>query len=239
MLLESSEDTEHRLPFYADGYPGVVYAKTTQRIQLLPYRKELSTFFLYGQTINPIELSIQGKYKLIIFRLYPFATRLLLNINPAQINDDCYELEPIKEADTHSLIVRLKLSRTDRQIRLISAYILDLVKNSAVDPDNAVKMAVSTLVNLKGDISIRQLRQRLYITERTFERRFKKEIGVSPKQFAKIVQFSFSLNQIRERDYVSLTTIAYQNGFADQSHFIRTFKRYTGSTPSEMLSELK
>ncbi len=216
-----------------------MYVEANHRVQLLPYQKKLSTFFLYGQTINPIELSVQGEYKLIVFRLYPFATRLLLNIDPAQINDDCYELEPAEEAATHPLVVRLKPLRTAQRIELISAYILDLVKKSAVNPDNAVKMAVSTLVNLKGNISIRQLRQQLYITERTFERRFKKEIGVTPKQFAKIVQFSFSLNQIKERDYTNLTTIAYQNGFADQSHFIRTFRKYTGSTPSEMLSKLE
>ena len=216
-----------------------MYVEANHRVQLLPYQKKLSTFFLYGQTINPIELSVQGEYKLIVFRLYPFATRLLLNIDPAQINDDCYELEPAEETATHPLVVRLKPLRTAQRIELISAYILDLVKKSAVNPDNAVKMAVSTLVNLKGNISIRQLRQQLYITERTFERRFKKEIGVTPKQFAKIVQFSFSLNQIKERDYTNLTTIAYQNGFADQSHFIRTFRKYTGSTPSEMLSKLE
>jgi len=61
---------------------------------------------------------------------------------------------------------------------------------------------------------------------------------VTPKQFARIIQFSFSLEQIKDSDYTGFTNVAYDNGFTDQSHLIRTFKKYTGSTPKEMLKEL-
>ena len=74
--------------------------------------------------------------------------------------------------------------------------------------------------------------------ERTLERQFLKEIGVTPKQFAKMIQFSSSLKQMTDEDYVNLTDISYDSGFADQSHFIRSFKRYTGKTPKEFQKQL-
>jgi len=237
-LLESDDNSVHNLPFYADGYPGILYSETSDGVILLPHQKTLPNYFLYGQTIEPIQLQIKGAYKLLVFQLYPFATRLLLGINPKEINDECYDLMQVQNVETDKTITRLITADTNSQVEIISDYILELVKNSSSNIDTSIKLAISTLINTKGLIQIKQLREQLYITERTFERRFAKEIGVTPKQFAKIIQFSFSLNQIQESDYTKLTNIAYENGFADQSHFIRTFKKYTGETPKEVLSRI-
>lgn len=236
--LENDQSTEHMLPFYADGYPGIMYSKTNSPVVLLPINKELPDFFLYGQTIEPIRLKINGPYKIIVFQLYPFATRILLGINPKEINDACYDLYQVNNVDTTQTAADLNNKSLDDQLEIISNYILDLVKSSTSNADNSIKLAISTIIKTKGTISIKQLREQLYITERTFERKFNKEVGVTPKQFAKIIQFSFSLNQLKESDYTTLTNIAYENGFTDQSHFIRTFKKYTGGTPKEILTQL-
>lgn len=230
--------TEHSLPFYADGYPGIVYAETENGVFLLPHNKLLPEFFLYGQTIDPIELKISGFYKLIVFQLYPFATRLLLEIDPKKINNDCFDLCQLKKVNTCETLTSLKSSETEKQIEIVTNFIIELVKSSSANPDNTIKFVVSTIINSKGSIPIRKLREQLFITERTFERRFAKEIGVTAKQFSKIIQFSFSLNQLKESDYTTLTNVAYDNGFADQSHFIRSFKTHTGQTPKEMLSKI-
>lgn len=237
-LLESDDTGVHKLPFYADGYPGIIFSETENGVVLLPINKTLPNYFLYGQTIKPIELEIKGPYKLIVFQLYPFATRILLNINPKEINDECYDLKQVANANTEVVIEELAINPTELQIKIISDYVLKLVKNSSANSDNAIKLAVSTILKFKGVIPIKTLREQLFITERTFERRFHKEIGVTPKQFARIMQFSFSLNQIQESDYTKLTNIAYENGFADQSHFIKTFKKYTGETPKGVLAKL-
>lgn len=238
-LLENDSTAKHKLPFYADGYPGIIYSETQNGVLLLPINKVLPNFFLYGQTIEPIQLNIKGPYKLIVFQLYPFATRLLINIAPKEINDECYDLNQIEGIDTNPTIAQLNTANTEKQIELISEYILKLVQKSSNNPDNSIKLAVSTIINSKGSIPIKKLREQLYITERTFERKFSKEIGVTPKQFARIVQFNFSFNQIQESDYTKLTNVAFDNGYADQSHFIRTFKKYTGGTPKDILSSLE
>ncbi len=239
LFLEDERNKEHRLPIYADGYPGIVYSQSENDVILMPSNKKLSDFYLFGQTIDPIELVTDGPYKMLVFQLYPLATRLLLGVDPKKLNNDCFDLKKIESVNTNETISRLKASNADDQIRIISNYILELVKHSSTSYDNFIKLAVTTIINSKGTIPIHKLREQLYITERTFERRFAKEIGVTPKQFAKITQFSFSLNQIQESDYTRLTNVAYANNFSDQSHFIRTFKRYTGHTPKEVLDRLE
>jgi len=238
IILEDTSRGLHSLPFYADGYPGILYSECKEGVVLKPLNKLLPNFFLYGQTIEPISLDLDGPYKMIVFLLYPFATRLLLSINPKEINDACYDLKQVNNIDTEDTITRLSKSKTDEQVKIVSDYILRLVKNSSSNLDTVIKLAISTIINEKGNVTIKNLRERLYITERTFERRFKNEIGVSPKQFARIIQFNFSLNKLQEADYTKFTNIAYENGYTDQSHFIKTFKKYTGATPKEVLASM-
>ena len=89
------------------------------------------------------------------------------------------------------------------------------------------------ILQLKGQVTIKAITDKLFITERTLERRFKKNIGVTPKTFCKIIQFQHSLHQISANEKSKMLDAVYENGFSDQSHFIRTFKKYTGITPLE------
>ncbi|WP_062546157.1 helix-turn-helix domain-containing protein [Rufibacter tibetensis] len=74
---------------------------------------------------------------------------------------------------------------------------------------------------------------RVSLTERTFERNFLKEVGITPKQFAKIIQFQSSLEGVGDPASGRLTEVAFDNGYADQSHFTRVFKSYTGLSPKQ------
>jgi len=240
LLFESDEiNKETKLPFYADGFPGIIYSASTNPFYLQPRNKELPDFFLYGQTIKPISLDVKGEFELFILRLYPFAVRILLEIDPKVLNDDCYDLMRVENVDTQATLIKLRRTKeTKNLIKILSDYINELLKNASVNPDYRIKLATNLILKSNGNISIKEVRDRLYVTERTLERHFLKEIGVTPKQFAKIIQFSSSLNHITEDEYVNLTDIGYDNGFADQSHFIKTFKKYTGRTPKEFQKQI-
>ena len=87
------------------------------------------------------------------------------------------------------------------------------------------------IISSKGQEDINTISKKFNASKRTLERRFFSETGLSPKQFAKIIQFSSSMDQLTTKDFSKLTDIVYENGYADQSHFIRVFKSFTGKTP--------
>ena len=71
-----------------------------------------------------------------------------------------------------------------------------------------------------------------------FERTFSKYVGVNPKKFASIVRFQ-NVIQINSKDKRTLSQIAIDNGYYDQSHFIHDFKSITGLTPKAFFIDKK
>lgn len=231
---EKEQNATTNLPFFADGYPGIVFSITLSGLFLFPKNKRLSDFFLYGQTIEPIEIYVEGAYKMIVFQLYPFATRILLGVDPKELNDDCYDLTELWNSTKATNLEELRtVDSSPEQIDIISSFLTALAEKSSLNADKSLLLAINLILQFKGQITIKELTGKLCITERTLERRFAKEIGVAPKMFCKIIQFQSSLSQISTTEKSKIMDAVYENGFTDQSHFIKTFKKYTGITPSE------
>ncbi len=75
------------------------------------------------------------------------------------------------------------------------------------------------------------------INQRRLERIFKKYIGVSPKLFQRVNRLNRIINQLQNEDLDNLALCAYDHNYTDQSHFIKDFKAFTGSTPTEFLNK--
>jgi AraC-like DNA-binding protein len=220
------------LPFFADGYPGLMFQLTENGLSVNPHKKLMPVLFLYGQTITPIELEINGAYQLIIFQLYPFVLKSFFNVAPQAINDNCYDLNQLNEIDIPSLTRQLLSSKNIvPKIERISALLYELFQAKRQTLDFKIKQVIESIISTKGQQNISHIAQNLNLNTRTIERRFISETGLSPKQFAKIIQFQSSLEQLTVKDYTKLTDIVYENGFSDQSHFIKVFKAFTGKTP--------
>ena len=67
-----------------------------------------------------------------------------------------------------------------------------------------------------------------------FIRAFKKSCGLTPHQYQLVCKMERARNQIL--DNKSITEVALANGFVDQSHFHKTFKRFYGFTPAVLKS---
>lgn len=226
--------TNSTLLFFADGYPGVAYLRSEKGV-LLPRKKELTAFFLYGQMIAPFELLIAAPYAMIVFQLYPFASKLLFDVDPQKLNDDCYDLSKIKwPAIENPLGALTTHSDLQQQTEIIAKFISKLAREKGIAEYREIQQAIQIVMDHKGIITVHELANRLNITERTLRRKFNHYVGIPPKKFAKIIQFQSTLDQISTGDFSKLTDVVYENGYADQSHFIRNIKKFTGKRPLQL-----
>jgi AraC-like DNA-binding protein len=200
--------------------------------------KKLSNFFLYGQTVKPIELNMTGGFRIVIFYLYSHVAKVLFKLNSNEITDTCLDLTLLDKFGLKELIAKLEDSNDSRtQVDLINSFLITHIYGNDLRIDRGLDLAVRKLVESKNLDPLKDIRQQLNISERTFERKFADHVGIAPKLFARICQFHASLQQLQGQQFNKLTDIAIDNGYSDQSHFIRSFKEFTGLTPSRF-SEL-
>lgn len=151
--------------------------------------------------------------------------------NPAnEIFDQSVALDNIfdknKVSETEE---KLAFAITDRQrIDIIEHFLLSQLKD--IQDDKLIIEAVRFICQSKGTIKIKELIEKLFISQSPFEKRFRKLVGTTPKKFASIVRLNSVLDNLN--NIKSLTQLCYENNFFDQAHFIKDFKRFTGDTPA-------
>lgn len=64
---------------------------------------------------------------------------------------------------------------------------------------------------------------------------FKKYCGLTPKVLHRIFRFNKLLETIHQKHEIIWTDIAYETGYADQSHFIKDFQCFCGFNPSKYI----
>lgn len=228
---EDSDTGSTTLPFFADGYPGLIYQSLGDGLVVQPQDKQMPLAFLYGQTLHPVELHVRHPFKLVIFQLYPFVLNRFFGLDSRQLNNGCYDLREAKGWNACAERLRAEPD-TSAEVYHIGRFLLGLFQNKKEQLDATVNAALQHILDTKARVTIKELCDKLHLSERTLGRRFLKEVGIPPRDFIQIIRFQQSLKQLSDGEYEKFTDIVYTNGFADQSHFIRVFKAFTGSTPA-------
>ena len=79
----------------------------------------------------------------------------------------------------------------------------------------------------------------LHVSERQFERRFSRAIGVSPHHYIRIVRFRKAMRLMKARQFHRLSDLAYDLSYVDQSHFIKDSKAFSGCTPGRLVHTVR
>lgn len=86
--------------------------------------------------------------------------------------------------------------------------------------------------NYDHDISLKELSEKLYLSNGYLSRFFKKNYGMNFAQYLTKVRVFRAADDLRYSDD-SITRIAYNNGFTSAALFNKVFKKFYGQTPSE------
>ncbi|MBN8787100.1 MAG: AraC family transcriptional regulator [Terrimonas sp.] len=138
---------------------------------------------------------------------------------------DIFDKNKVEEVED-----KLTVATTDSQrIKVVEQFLLSQLKD--IETDKLIIEAVKLIYQSKGIIRVKELNEKLFISQSPFEKRFRKVVGTTAKKFASIVRFNSVLDNMSETK--SLTEICYENNFFDQAHFIKDFKQFTGETPEK------
>lgn len=100
-----------------------------------------------------------------------------------------------------------------------------------------IQMAADYILeNYKEEITLESLSRHIYLSETYISRSFPKYFGVSFLEYVTQVRLNHAVEDMSSD--LSLTEIAYNNGFTSENMMIRAFRKYRGVTPGEYRKNL-
>lgn len=101
-------------------------------------------------------------------------------------------------------------------------------------PSSEVAWAWRQLVRSGGRVPIAVLREELGWSAKRLIARFREQIGLPPKQAARLIRFQAAVAQLGARS-PDWSDLAQDCGYADQAHLIHEFHRFAGDTPEGLV----
>lgn len=235
LLLEHFQVTKpFVLPLFANGMPTLLFQTAKGQIG-----NSTNNLTLFGQTVFPDTLTIHEDFTLIAYFFKPYALNALFGVSAPELTDNPVDLNllpaPVRTRLQEQL---LNASSSSEMMALLDNYIFSLTTRIKTDM-RIIRYAVEKISSAPSKKNLVEVQQELYLTGRTFQRLFEKSIGIVPTQFRRISQFNAAFRQLNTLQFRNLTDLAFSNGYADQSHFIRAFREFTSLTPGEYLGYRK
>ena len=238
-LFQSESDAEFEDVVFPSGFTEIIFNLGQGTWASSVGDKYLVTppVELWGQVTKPMQIKSQGKHLMLGVRFFPHAAGYFLREDIAQFNDIVSDLSTVLGSSVKALHSRL-LETNDliKRIELTETFLLRRLSN-----DRKLNVRMEEIGHILHSInknytenSIQIVASQHGITPRYLHKLVYQFTGLSPKSFNKINRFQLSLRLITKNE-MSLTSIAYDCGYFDQSHFIRDFKFFTGVTPSAYL----
>lgn len=162
--------------------------------------------------------------------IYPYAIPVFFSMPATELSNQMPDIKTLAGNHGNALEERMMLAENNMMRVKILADFLEkqLAKNTI--PQKAFVAAVNCIIQTKGAVNVNALAYNYCLSTRQFERKFKEAAGFSPKLFSRIIRFQSALSKYGQKNR-SLTSIAYDCGYYDQSHFIHDFKEFSGYHP--------
>jgi AraC-like DNA-binding protein len=182
-------------------------------------------------------LKLNGKVDVLGICFYPYGFYPFFKIPVSEFKNQLLGAREVgfKLVRTISEQLREAPDVTSR-IAVLENELTLLLINGDQTPENFRKIFYDLKKN-DNSLQISEFCQRNNINTRNLERMYNKYVGVSANTYSTLNRFHKSLNRLLFNDYSKLSDIAFDNGYFDQMHFIKEFKRFAGNTPKTFVHQ--
>jgi AraC-like DNA-binding protein len=190
---------------------------------------ERSPIYFRAPKSNVQELILSDEVEMFGVRLYPHAIPEILGVPANELCNTAHDIRTLLSYQDGVLAEQVFAASSIRErIYLASSFLSRLVIQRTADP---ISQFIKLIIQHDGQVSLKDLLYRSGYSERHFERKFRTVAGFTPKQFARILRYQSTKRKYVTGNYKTLSELAQDSGYFDQSHFIREFKEFSGFDP--------
>jgi AraC-like DNA-binding protein len=196
---------------------------------------------LGGLHTTPALIGHDGNQSGVQLSLHPLGARALLALPAGELAGRDVALDQVLGPGAALLRERLLAAPTwAARFDVLDAELLarlDPARGVAPELDHAWSLLRADA----GAIGVRQLARQVGWSERNLLHRFRQEVGLTPKESARVVRFDLARRRLIHRVGAgrppALAGLAARLGYYDQAHLAREFRELAGCSPSRFVAE--
>ncbi len=180
-------------------------------------------------THRQYNLIISGRLRLFYVQFQPGALHAWTGRDMSGLTDGCLDARDAFGPDIDRLVDRLADAAPDEQASIADAF---FARFGTPFPDGVA--ALARLIRDGSPLDV-DLGPPQGLSARQFQRRFARQIGVTPKIYSRLCRLAAVIELHERAPALSWTEIAYDCGYADQAHLTREFRAFVRAAPFKFL----
>lgn len=189
---------------------------------------------LGGLHLSPAVITHPGRQSGVQVAVRPLGCRALFGLPAAEIAHQDIEVTALL-GDRLVGEIRERLHAAPDWPRRFAALDATLLRGLGAGAGVRPEVAYAVGRLFRGDVPVASVAREVGWSGRHLTDRFRDEVGLRPKEAARVARFDRARRAIRPS--ARLSDIAASHGFADQSHLVREFRSFAGCAPSEWLAD--
>lgn len=222
----------------ADGCAELLFHYKGTFDEMLDGEKTERSFLsgIHGQAQTFRRFRINESFGIFGVYLYPHALPHFFDLPASEFSNQMPDLRCLSNNRGTRLEEEVMTAGNNEQrIDILCSFFASRLAKKQKSPHH-LELAIQSIIQNSGRVSVEALASQHCLSKRHFERKFKELSGFSPKLYTRIVRFQSVFRELNVTR-PSLTEVAHQCGYYDQSHFIHDFKEFSGFNPREFLHE--
>jgi len=198
-------------------------------VQMDGSQSQLGHCFINGLNKAPINLLLPEKQVFLGVKLRPFAVKKLVGAPAGIFSDDAVDLTLIDRSFNSLWHQLAELNDFDSRVTVLMNWARS--KNITMAPQENL---LNDFLYAHGQhtLSVSQLAGSMYYSTRQLSRKLLEATGMNTEEILLYKKYLHALD-LMHTSHMTLTEIAYESNFSDQSHFIKAFRSFTSITPGE------
>ncbi len=215
--------------FELDGFERKTFDNAT-----LKKNGSYTKVWVSGNHSNHLSISAHQNSEMLVIQLKPTGFYPIINQSAIELSDKVLNAQEI----FGPIILELR-AQLLHQKAIIDKF--KIIEDWLLTRLDISKTPSSELVEVLQQLQLQPFSNHTNIisgypkTQKHLINQFKTYFGLTPKVFHRIYRFNEILKQIHNEKELLWSQIAHGFGYADQSHFIKEFKEFSGFNPQEFI----
>jgi AraC-like DNA-binding protein len=228
--------------FFNDGYPVVVFMQNTHqnvKISVDGHTECVGNAWVCGGVLRNVYGESQLQFDgCLVIRFHAVTFFQLFDIK-----EDCFQAKQVfnfsKIAGKRFKVLEdayYQHSSLENRMKVVVKFLSEKMSSYSYPK---VLVEIQKLINRQGNLTVKDVLDDYTgcINYKWLERNFKKHLGTSPQSYILMRRFLNAYIALDASTSKDLLQIAINNGYYDDNHLIKDFRRFAGSPPKTYFKE--